>query len=228
MTPVIRRMIVIVATLAVVAAASVALSPDARRFVQRQADRVAYHFWNVVDPPVSPTQIWEQLADPASAITLDINGGGGAVAAIVFIDYNCIHCRRQFRELDAVAGDGPRLRIVLRHKLYTPESIPLAKAMLAARRQNGHHALHRVLAAAEGRLGASDLPRLAAAAGLDFDRLQADLEQPEIQAQIDADMRMAWRMRIKGTPTMVTAAGEIFRGVQAQETLAALEGAKPH
>lgn len=228
MTPVIRRVVAIVATLAVVAAASVALSPDARAFVQRKADRVAHHFWNIVDPPVSPTQIWEQLADPASAITLDINGGGDAVAAIIFVDYNCIHCRRQFRELDAVAGDGPRLRILLRHKLYTPDSIPLAKAVLAARRQNGGHALHGVLAAAEGRLGAGDLPRLAAAAGLDFERLQADMAQPEIQAQLDADKHLAWKMRIKGTPTMVTAAGEIYRGVQYQEMLAALEGAKPH
>lgn len=215
------RLLFAAAVLAIAGAMVAALSPDARAFARKTADRVANRVWNIVDPPRSSTAMWGQLSDPATAVVIGPPDAPENAVVVLFVDYNCVHCRRQFRELDAPAADGPRFRIVLRHKPYTLDSIPLAQAMLAARLQNGEQALHRVLAAAEKPLGPDDLPTLAEAAGLDPDRLRADAARPEIEALLDGDIRMAWNLRIKGTPTMVTT-GKIHRGVQSRDHLTGL------
>ncbi|WP_245986798.1 DsbA family protein [Azospirillum thermophilum] len=147
-----------------------------------------------------------------------------ASGIVVFIDYNCIFCRRQFQVFEAMAAEGRPPRVILRHLPHSVDSIALAQALLAARQQGGAEALHRVMAAADQPLGPGDLPDLARAAGLDPERLRADAASPEIEALLDGDVKLAWSLRIESTPTMVVGT-ELRRGVQSGDALAALTAA---
>lgn len=198
-----------------------ALEPAARGFVWRAAVRVMQKGWDIVDPPQSVDALRTRLFDTRTASVIGPADADEAATIVLFVDYNCVHCRREFRELEAMAVEGGMPRVILRHLPYRMESIALAQAMLAARNQNGVSALHRVMAAAEGIIGPDDLPALATAAGLDPDRLRADAAMPEIEALLDADVRLAWNLRIRGTPSMIVGGG-IQRGVLGRDVLAAL------
>lgn len=202
----------------VIGAAAVGLHPDTRAFALKTVDRVVYRVHDRLDPARPVSEIWTRLSDPTTALVLGTPDAPESAVFVIFVDYNCVHCRRQFQELAALSGSGVRFRAVLRHKPHRPDSVALAKALLAARLQNGGAALHRVLAAADRRLGPDDLPDLAVAAGLDPTRLLADAARPEIEAQLEDDLGMAWNLRIKSTPITVTPT-ETYRGVRMADEL---------
>lgn len=201
--------------------ATLALAPKARLFAYGAVHRVEQEFWKLVDPPKSVAALRPRLFDAATAATIGAPDADEHETIVAFVDYNCVFCRRQFREFEALAAQGRRFRVVLRHLPHSLDSIALAQAMLAARRQGGEAALHRAMSAGEGRVGPADLPRLAVAAGLDPDRLSADAASPEIEAQLDADVKLAWSLRVRGTPTLVIGE-ETLRSVRDADQLAAL------
>lgn len=212
--------LVVIATL-IFGAAAVGLSTDARAFVLKRVDRVVYRVHDWVDPARPVSEIWQHLVDPTTAIVLGAPDAPDNAVLVVFVDYNCFHCRRLFQELTVLSEKGVRFRAVLRNKPHQPDSVALAKALLAARLQNGGDALYRVLAAADRRLGYDDVPELAIAAGLDPARLVADAARPEIDAQLDADLGLAWNLRIRSTPIMLTPT-ETYRGVLTADELSLL------
>lgn len=214
------------AGLVLVAGTVLALEPKAQHFVRYATERIIWKVKDKLDPPQTVAAIRPRLLDPATAMVLGPAAQPDEAGSIViFVDYNCVHCRRQFEVLRQMteAGTGPR--VFLRHLPHSLPSIALAQAMLAARRQGGEAALHRVLAGMDRQIGADDLPVLAHAAGLDPDRLRADAADPAIEALLDADIKMAWNLRINSTPTLV-AGDDIKRGVQDAEKLSALATAR--
>lgn len=224
-----RRAIVwsMIGLLALLAAggALMAVEPKARVLAFYVAHRVVRKVQNVIDPPQSLAAARSSLFDTATAAVIGPPGlPDEASSIVVFIDYNCIFCRRQFRVYEAMAAEGRPPRVILRHLPHSVESIALAQALLAARRQGGVEALHRVMAAADRPLGPGDLPDLARAAGLDPERLLMDAASPEIEALLDGDIKLAWSLRIESTPTMVVGT-ELRYGVQAGDALAALTAA---
>lgn len=198
-----------------------ALEPKARAFARHAVDRVVQKGQDLIDPPQSVEALRPRLFDAGTAAVIGPPDAGEAATIVAFIDYNCVFCRRQFQVFEAMAAEGRAPRVILRHLPHTLDSIALAQAMLAARRQGREAALHRAMASAERPLGPGDLPALAAAAGLDAERLRADAAAPETEALLDADVRMAWNLRIRSTPTMILA-GSVRRGVHDGDRIAAL------
>lgn len=197
------------------------LEPKARAFAGNIATRVEHKFWNVVDPPQTVAALHDPLFDHTTALVIGAPDAGDRETIVVFIDYNCRACRRQFQEFDSLAEQGQRLRVIVRHSPHSPDSIQLAEAMLAARQQGKAEALHRVLVAAQGRLGSADVPALAAAAGLDPIRLRNDVGSPETHALLDADVRLGWKLRLAGTPTLIVGE-QAHRGWRTAAQLASL------
>jgi len=198
----------------------VALQPTARSFASKAAGRVVSMAHDLVDPPQTVEDLHARLFDPATAVVIGPANAAEASTIVIFVDYNCVYCRRQAHVLDLMEAEGRMPRVILRHLPHSEESIALAQAMLAARRQDGAAALHRVMMAAEARIGPADLPALAAAAGLDPEKLRADAAAPDVEALLDADLDMAWNLRIRSTPTMI-AAGALRRGVRSGDEIEA-------
>lgn len=194
------------------AAAVLALTPSARHYVGSKIERAIQIGRDLIDPPLSAEALRPLLFDQATAVVLGPSAAEEAATIVAFVDYNCVFCRRQFRTFETMATEGRLPRVILRHLPHTLDSIALAQAMLAAKRQGKELALHRAMAAAEAPLGPADLPALATAAGLDVDRLRADAAAPDVEALLDADIKLAWKLRIRSTPTMIIA-GKLIRGV---------------
>lgn len=214
------------AGLVLVASSVLALEPKAQHFVRYATKRIIWKVNDTFDPRQSVAAIRPRLLDPDTAMVLGPAAQPDEAGSIViFVDYNCIYCRRQFEVLGQMTEVGTGPRVFLRHLPHSLPSVALAQAMLAARRQGGEMALHRVLAGMDKQIGADDLPALAEAAGLDPDRLRADAADPAIAALLDADIKMAWNLRINSTPTLV-AGDTIKRGVQDAEKLEDLATAR--
>ena len=96
-----------------------------------------------------------------------------------------------------------------------------ARAALAARAQGKYLAFHDALMAAEGRFDRAHILAVAAAVGLDPDRLSHDMNDPAIADLIDKNHRLARALGVKSTPNFVL--GErLFRGALSLEQFRAI------
>ncbi|MCP3903372.1 MAG: thioredoxin domain-containing protein [Planctomycetes bacterium] len=138
---------------------------------------------------------------------------------VVFTDFQCPACfcdatARQ-RRIAEVFED--RIDIRIRHYPLCSECNPAvtvdaheeacraARAAEAARRLGGEETLrrmHDLLFARRGRLDDDAYRELAAEVGLDPDALQRDMNGAEVHAIVAADVALARRLEITGTPTM--------------------------
>ncbi|MQP64833.1 thioredoxin domain-containing protein [Niveispirillum sp. SYP-B3756] len=128
----------------------------------------------------------------------------GDVTLVEFFDYNCGYCKRTHPErVEAVKKDG-KVRVVYKEfPILAPSSIEAAKAALAANRQGKYEAFHTALMKHEGRLDSDAIRATARDVGLDIKKLEADMGDAAIQAEIDANIALARELGIRGTPGFV-------------------------
>lgn len=127
----------------------------------------------------------------------------GDVTLVMFTDYSCGYCRASAPDIDRLLAGDPRLRVVWREiPVLGPQSETAAHVALAAAKQGRYPAFHRALFAG----GRPDGPRLAAAAraaGLDPAKLVADRDGADVAREIDANLALAARLGVGGTPAFV-------------------------
>lgn len=161
----------------------------------------------------------EVLYDTANPV-----GGNpaGNVTVVEFFDYNCPYCRRVAPVVAEVEAADKQLRVVYKEfPILGPKSMFAARAALAAHRQGGYVAFHQGLMRAKGVVDEAVVWDSAAAAGLDVERLRADMEDAEIQRALDRNIALAQALRITGTPGFVVG-DQIVRGAIDQKALEAL------
>ncbi len=150
------------------------------------------------------------LRNPADPV-----GGNpaGSVTVVEFFDYNCGWCKRAYPHMRAAVKADGDVRIVYKEfPILAPSSRFAAKAALAARRQGRYGALHDLLMTHRGALDEARIVALAERAGLDLRRLKADMAAPEIAAAIEANMALAKRLGIQGTPAFAIG-GRVIPGM---------------
>lgn len=131
----------------------------------------------------------------------------GDVTVVEFFDYRCQYCRSVADTVTKLVQSDPGLRLVYKEfPILGPDSVIAARAALAAHAQGKYGAFHRALMAAPEPFTIEAIAKLAAQAGLDPDRLRADMEQPKIQAMIERNRALAQYLGITGTPTFVIGA----------------------
>lgn len=127
----------------------------------------------------------------------------GAVTVVEFFDYRCGYCKRS---LDAVRAAlvlaGVRLQM-REYPILGEESVQAARAALAAERQGAYGDAHFALMAHEGSFDAASIEAIAAALGLDLERLRADMASAEVDALIEANRELAGRLGVTGTPAFL-------------------------
>ena len=161
----------------------------------------------------------EVFRDPMAPVT---GNPDGDVTLVEFFDYNCPYCRRVAPVVFEAESADPQLRIVYKEfPILGPGSLFAAKAALAAHRQGLYFAFHEALMQSGGRAEEGSVLAIAKEVGLDVDRLQADMADPEIQAAIDRNLDLAEALRITGTPGFVVGK-RILRGATDLGTLQSL------
>ncbi len=162
------------------------------------------------------------VSDPASPV---VGNPDGSVAVVEFFDYNCGYCRKMTEDIfDLVESDGD-IRFVLKElPIFGEASRFAAKAALAAERQGLYGEFHFALMTAGVTIDQESTLAIAAAVGLDLAQLQEDMLDPAIDAQLDANYRLAQELGVEGTPATVI--GEVFvPGARGYDELASLVAA---
>lgn len=143
----------------------------------------------------------------------------GDVTLVEFFDYNCPYCRQVAPVMVKAEEDDPQLRIAYKEfPILGPNSTFAAKAALAANKQGKYVAFHRALYQVRGAVDPEKVKQVATAVGMDVDRLNADMNDPAIQAAIDRNLALAQALRINGTPGFVMG-NQILRGATDLDTL---------
>ena len=159
------------------------------------------------------------LRDPADPVR---GNPAGDVTIVEFFDVRCSFCRRLHPDLEALIAADPGVRIVMKDlPILGPQSVWASRALLAAHRQGGYARLQDALLRLRGEPTEAAIQAEARRIGLDWPRLRRDMEDPAIMARIEANIALAQRLAISGTPALVIG-DTLVPGWVDRRTLAAL------
>jgi len=161
--------------------------------------------------------------DPAIAF---VTGPADAKASLVeFYDYDCPYCRaslpavKKFYEAHKADTRFSFIEFPIK-QLHGESAILAAKASLAARRQPDHYLdFHFALLSQEESVTEDDIYAQAARAGMDLNKLKADMKDPAIDKTLKSSIDLAHKVGVDGTPTFILN-GKFRPGALDHETLA--------
>lgn len=139
-------------------------------------------------------------SDPDSPVA---GNAAGDVSVVVFLDYNCGFCRSTLPHLQIIAESDPGVRIIFKEfPILGMQSHTAALAALAAKRQGKYLEFHNQLLAADA-AGEGSIREISRDLGLDFERLQKDMADPELLDQVNRNLQLAASLSINGTPAYI-------------------------
>lgn len=128
----------------------------------------------------------------------------GDVTVVEFFDYNCPYCRRVKPQIEALLEADPNVRLVYREwPILGDGSVFAARAALASRKQGMYEEFHWALMGMATRATKASVIQVAEQIGLDVAQLQRDMQLPEIDAHLDASMKLSQALGFNGTPSFV-------------------------
>ena len=109
------------------------------------------------------------------------------------------------RRIEALLKADPGVKLIPREFIIEPaESSPIAgRAALASIAQDKYAVYQTMMSMPDHPLPVPRVFEIAQSVGLDMDRLRADMEEPQIYAQIIANFNLARATRIFQTPTFI-------------------------
>ena len=150
--------------------------------------------------------------DPARAYELPVGKSpvrgkdGAAITIVEFSDYQCPYCAKSEPLIASFVEAYPNdTRVVFKHYPLTnihPHAMPAALAATAAQKQGKFWEMHEALFADQRSLNPAQITESAKKLGLDMAKFEADMKSPETAAAVQADMKLAQQVGIRGTPTI--------------------------
>ena len=132
-----------------------------------------------------------------------------SVILVEFFDYQCGFCKRLFAHLLTLHENHPDIRIVfMDFPVLGPQSTLAARAGLAAVHQQAYFPFHKAMVESRGRLSEEKIFAIAEDIDLDVDKLKEDMADPAIDALIEANLGLASKLGIRGTPALI--AGDVL------------------
>ena len=145
----------------------------------------------------------------------------GEVTLIEFYDLHCPYCRTMLPVTQALVATEPKLRIVYKDiPILGLGSMLGARAVLAAQKQEGYLQLQNAIMTDPSQITEESLHAAADKVGLNWARLRRDMDDPAIQARIDANLALSRALGIQGTPAYVVG-GTLFSGAMSLDQLKA-------
>ena len=146
----------------------------------------------------------------------------GDVTVVEFLDYRCGYCRRAHPEVtDLVEADGDIRYIVKEFPILGEQSLLASRFAIATRRTAGDDAyakVHDALMTLRSDVTRPALERVAKSLDLDAAEIFREMEAPEVEAEIGANMALAQALGISGTPTFIVE-NQMLRGYLPQSEM---------
>lgn len=130
----------------------------------------------------------------------------GDITIVEYFDYNCPYCRKMAPEIRQVVQHDGKVRLVLKDWPVLGEVSKVAARMaLATRYQDKFLAAHEALIGVNSKLTEPRIRETLAGAGLDMNRLDADLaaKAKEIDAILARNNDQAEAFEFRGTPSFI-------------------------
>nr|WP_294516398.1 DsbA family protein [uncultured Rhodopila sp.] len=128
----------------------------------------------------------------------------GDVTIVEFFDTRCPYCRKMEPTMSSFLDQDKKVRLVYKDlPILGPASLLGSKALLAAQRQDGYVKMREAVMKLPPDTTLPQLETAAKSVGLDWPRLARDMEDPAIQARLDANIKLAHGLGIQGTPALV-------------------------
>lgn len=126
----------------------------------------------------------------------------GDVTVVEFADYNCGICKQSLSAVMKLIETDKNVRVVIKElPIFGREpSIEAARVAVAAIKQGKYLELHNALMKSRGRVDKSTALAAARKLGLDVEKLEADMSDPEIEAAIGESFTLARALGVEGTP----------------------------
>ena len=143
----------------------------------------------------------DQLADPADPVE---GNPQGDVTMVEFYDTRCPYCRRMLPVMAELIRAEPNLKLVMKDlPILGPASQLESRALLAAQRQGGYFKLRDVIMHGAAPPTSDSIRDMADQLGLDGVKLVQDMDDPAIKARLAANIALAQKIGVQGTPAMV-------------------------
>ncbi len=143
----------------------------------------------------------DRLVTPADPVAGDAHGD---VTIVEFFDTRCPYCRKMEPAMDSFLAGDRKVRLVYKDlPILGPASVLGTKALLAAQRQDAYLAMREAVMKLPPATTLAQLEATARALKLDWPRMARDMDDPAIQARIDANVKLAHDLGIQGTPALV-------------------------
>ena len=130
----------------------------------------------------------------------------GDVTVVEFFDYRCGYCKRAFTDVQKLIQADGNIRVVLKEfPILGPESVYASRAAQAVwlHQKDKYQAFHTAMMQNKGGLGEETVQKLAAHAGVDTKALVEDMNDPLVDATLEATAKQAQAMDIGGTPAFI-------------------------
>jgi protein-disulfide isomerase len=128
----------------------------------------------------------------------------GDVTIVEFFDTRCPYCRKLEPVMDGFLAKDAKVRLVYKDlPILGPASLLGSRALLAAQRQNAYARMRDAVMQLPPDTTLPQLESTARTLGLDWTRMAHDMDDPAVQAQIDANLKLAHELGIQGTPALV-------------------------
>lgn len=131
---------------------------------------------------------------------------GYDVTVVMFTDYQCPFCRKVHPVLEELRREDSKVKIVYRDwPIFGAPSVEAARAAIASTYQGKHAAFNAALMAIPGKVTSPGIRAAADKAGVDWTRLQSDLEthEDDIDEALGRTSKYAAMMGLSGTPALL-------------------------
>lgn len=166
----------------------------------------------------------------ASSVSPVIGNLKGQVSVVEFFDYQCPHCKQMTGNVDKLIKKNPNVRYIFKEfPIFGKSSQEAASAALASAKQGKYMAFHDALMETKGRLNMTKILAVAKKVGLNTAKLEKDMANPAIKAELRNNYLLAQELGIMGTPAFVVGPYPEVKGakygfVPGATTLAKLQG----
>jgi protein-disulfide isomerase len=125
----------------------------------------------------------------------------GDVTVVEFFDYNCGYCRRALPDLVKLMESDSQVRVVLKElPIFGEDSEAAAKGALAANKQGKYFEMHQKLFNEPGKADKEKVLRVGKELNLDVEKLEKDMDDPIVKAELDEARELAQKLELQGTP----------------------------
>jgi protein-disulfide isomerase len=146
-------------------------------------------------------QMRDSLVAPDDPVAGDPNGD---VTIVEFFDTRCPYCRTVEPVMNALLAQDKKVRLVFKDLPILGEgSVMGTKALIAAQKQGAYVRMREAVMKLPRDAGIDQVRDAALALGLDWPRMVKDMDDATVKTRIEANLALAHRLGVQGTPAFV-------------------------